>query len=174
MFHSIKLSKTAALFFAVFVALAITGTSMAKGGGVPAKDFTLKSNQSKNIRLSDLRGQVVMLNFWASWCGPCRQEMPLLNKIHQKYSPAGFTLLGINMDDDTSNADKLLKEIPVDFPILYDTNSKVSETYKVDAMPSSVMIDCDGNISYIHKGYKSGDEKAYIKHIKGLLRACSS
>jgi len=137
-----------------------------------AHDFTLKSNSGKNIRLADLRGQVVMLNFWASWCGPCRQEMPLLDELYSRYSGAGFTLLGVNVEADPKEADMLLKEIPVSFPILYDTTSKVSEQYKVSAMPSSVLIDCDGNMSYLHLGYKPGDEKEYQKRIKGLLRQC--
>ncbi len=174
MTFSAKLIKAAAIAVSLTLCIFPAGISMAKGGGKTATDFTLKSNKGKNFRLSDLRGQVVMLNFWASWCGPCRQEMPLLDKIHKKYSPAGFTLLGINVESDPKEANHLLKEIPVDFPILYDTSSKVSEAYKVDAMPSSVMIDCDGKVSYLHKGYKPGDEKAYIKHIKGLLRSCSS
>jgi Thiol-disulfide isomerase and thioredoxins len=138
-----------------------------------AHDFTLKSNSGKNIRLADLRGQVVMLNFWASWCGPCRQEMPLLDELYSRYSGAGFTLLGVNVEADSEAANAVLKEIPVSFPIVYDTTSKVSEAYDVDAMPSSVMIDCDGNMTYLHRGYKPGDEKAYKTHIKALLRSCS-
>nr|WP_075186963.1 TlpA disulfide reductase family protein [Teredinibacter haidensis] len=168
------LLKSAIILLSAVFTLALAPVSMAEKPGKPAIDFTLKSNQGKNVRLSDLRGQVVMLNFWASWCGPCRQEMPLLDKIHKKYSPAGFTLLGINSEEDSKEADRLLKQVPVSFPILYDTTLKVNEYYKVDAMPSSVMIDCDGNMSYIHRGYKPGDEKAYIKHIKGLLRSCSN
>ncbi len=139
----------------------------------PAKDFTLKSRNGKNVRLSDLRGRVVMLNFWASWCGPCRQEMPLLDKLAQRYEPAGFSLLGVNVDADKKLADKVLKDIPVDFEILYDPTSKVSEAYKVDVMPSSIMIDCDGNLNYLHRGYVSGDEKVYKSMIKKLLRSCN-
>ncbi len=138
----------------------------------PAKDFTLKSTKGKNVRLSDLRGRVVMLNFWASWCGPCRQEMPLLDKLSQRYESAGFTLLGVNVEADKSAADGLLKEIPVSFPVLYDPTSKVSEMYKVEAMPSTVMIDCDGNLNYLHRGYVPGDEKIYKQKIKELIRAC--
>ena len=139
----------------------------------PAGDFTLKSNQDKNIRLSDLRGQVVMLNFWASWCGPCRQEMPLLNSIHERYSPAGFTLLGINNDVSEEKANEFLRERPVDFPILYDLKGEVRKIYKkYEGIPLSIFIDCDGNIAEVHRGYKSGDEKSYIKNIKSLLKQC--
>lgn len=166
---SLKITR---LFFVGLCTLALTPLAMAGSGKTAASDFTLKSNQGKNIRLSELRGQVVMLNFWASWCGPCRQEMPLLDKIYQRYTSAGFTLLGVNVEADPKEADQLLKKTPVSFPILYDTSSTVSESYHVDAMPSSVLIDCDGNVAYLHRGYKPGDEKTYIKHIKGLLRSC--
>ena len=138
----------------------------------PAKDFTLKSNKGKNIRLADLRGQVVMLNFWASWCGPCRQEMPLLDKLSQRYGRAGFTLLGINTEESQEDADNLLKEIPVSFPILYDSTKKVSDMYKVDAMPTTILVDCDGKMNYLHRGYVPGDEKTYKKRIKKLLASC--
>lgn len=139
----------------------------------PAPDFTLKSNTGKNIRLSELRGQVVMLNFWASWCGPCKQEMPLLDALYKRYSPAGFTLLGINAEEDLSEAKALLAKDPVAFPVLFDTDSKMSETYGVDAMPSSVLIDCNGNMRHLHRSYVPGDEKIYKKLIKSLLRECN-
>lgn len=170
LFQTFRVAAGAAL---MIIGLTASGPLLAKELKGPAHDFTLKSNDGKNVRLSDLRGQVVMLNFWASWCGPCRQEMPLLDKLYQKYSPAGFTLLGVNVEADPKEADHLLKEIPVSFPVLYDTTSKVSEAYKVDAMPSSVLIDCDGNLSYLHRGYKPGDEDEYKKRVKGLLRSCS-
>lgn len=168
-----KFLKTILVALVTTASLALAGGATAASSGGPAKDFTLKANNGKNIRLSDLRGQVVMLNFWASWCGPCRQEMPLLDKLYKKYSSAGFSLLGVNVEADPKEADALLKEIPVSFPVLYDTTSKVSEAYKVDAMPSSVLIDCDGKVSYLHKGYKPGDEKVYKKRVKDLIRSCS-
>lgn len=157
------------LIAAVFGLLIAVSTSAREVSG-PAPDFTLKSNQGKNIRLEDLRGQVVMLNFWASWCGPCRQEMPLLDELYKRYNPAGFTLLGVNVDADVESANKLLEEIPVSFPVVYDTNSKVSEAYNVDAMPTTIFIDRDGQLRYIHRGYKAGDENEYRKIIKELIR----
>lgn len=135
-----------------------------------APNFTLKSNTGKNIKLSELRGQVVLLNFWASWCGPCRQEMPLLEKLQQRYSALGFTVLGVNVEEDSSKAKTLLKDIRVSFPILFDTQNTVSKQYKVSAMPSTVMIDRDGNMRYLHKGYKPGDEAQYKKWVKQLIK----
>lgn len=135
----------------------------------PAPDFTLKSLTGETVRLSSLKGQVVMLNFWASWCAPCRQEMPLLNKIHTDYHKAGFTLLGINLDDQTSAAQEFLKSTPVVFPVLLDSKGKVAELYKNTAMPSSYFIDKKGNFVHLHQGYRPGEEETYRKVIKKLL-----
>lgn len=137
---------------------------------IDAPDFTLKSLKGENLRLSEFRGQVVLLNFWASWCGPCRQEMPLLDDIQKKYSPLGFTVLGINVDLKPEKAFQYLKDTPVDFPVLFDPESKVSELYSVTAMPSTALIDKDGKVRFIHAGYKSGDEEIYRNKIKDLLR----
>ena len=162
------------IFMSVLAAGALARNAKHEELSGPAKDFTLKSNQGgKNIRLSDLRGNVVMMNFWASWCGPCRQEMPLLDQLSQRYEAAGFKLLGINVEADKAAADGLLREIPVSFPILYDPTSKVSEMYKVEAMPTTVLIDCDGNMNYLHRGYVPGDEKIYRDRVKKLLRSCN-
>src|SRR5512139_1896717 len=87
---------------------------------VPAPDFSLAARDGGNVQLSSLRGQVVMINFWATWCGPCRQEMPLLEQLHAKYEPLGFTLLGVNVEPDSAEAEKWLKSVPVSFPILFD------------------------------------------------------
>ncbi|KZZ54023.1 TlpA disulfide reductase family protein, partial [Oleiphilus sp. HI0123] len=136
--------------------LSLSGLSSAEQLSGAAPDFTLKSNQGSNIRLEELKGEVVMLNFWASWCGPCRQEMPLMNDIFAKYEDLGFTILAVNVDEDSADADRFLKALPVDFPVVYDSTSKVSEMYEVDAMPTTVMIDRDGNKRFLHRGYKPG------------------
>lgn len=135
-----------------------------------APNFTLKSNSGKNLKLSEFRGQVVMVNFWASWCAPCRQEMPLLEKMYKKYKPLGFTLLGVNVEEDSRKARSLLKGLKVSFPILFDNTNKVSKLYNVTAMPSTVLIDRNGKMRYLHKGYKPGYEKDYEKQVRKLIR----
>ena len=136
----------------------------------PAPNFTLKSLSGENIKLSELTGNVVLINFWASWCGPCRQEMPYLNAIHNKYEALGFTVLGVNVEEQVANARSFIAERPVDFPILFDSNNKVSELYKVIAMPTTVVIDRDGKMRFLHQGYQSGDEVEYRKMVKILVR----
>jgi peroxiredoxin len=136
----------------------------------PAPDFTLQARSGKAVELTRFKGQVVMLNFWASWCGPCRQEMPLLDSIYKKYSKAGFIMLGVNVEPDSKAADDWLKQTPVTFPILYDTDSKVSKLYGVSGMPSTVIVDRKGMVRMIHRGYKPGDEEEYLSSIRTLMR----
>lgn len=135
----------------------------------PAMDFTLKSRSGENIKLSELRGEVVMINFWASWCGPCREEMPLLEDLYNEYKDYGFTLLGVNVDENREAAEKLLGQIPVSFPVLFDPESSVTQLYDVDAMPSTILVDRDGNLRYLHRGYKPGYEKHYDEQVKALV-----
>lgn len=135
-----------------------------------APNFTLKSNSGKNIRLSELKGQVVLVNFWASWCGPCRQEMPKLEDLYQKYNKLGFTILGINVEEDATKANQIIAKGGISFPILYDNQNSVSKLYNVSAMPSTVIIDRNGNQRAVHLGYKPGYEDLYASEIKKLVR----
>ncbi len=138
--------------------------------GQPAPDFTLKSLQGENLRLEEYRGKVVLINFWASWCGPCRQEMPILDRIHKRYAPAGFSVLGVNVESEEKKARKVANRLNVSFPLLFDQNQQVSEAYSLESMPYTVLVDRDGQVRYIHHGYKPGDENKYINRLKQLLR----
>ena len=148
----------------------IAGTSNATGPAPAAPDFALPSRDGGEVRLSELKGQVVMINFWATWCGPCRQEMPLLQQIHAKYEPLGFTMLGVNVEPDSVAAQNWLKGMPVSFPILVDRKSEVSSSFGVEAMPSSVLIDREGRVRHVHRGYKPGDEAVYADLVRGLVK----
>ena len=140
------------------------------GDGEPAPNFTLNDADGNAVSLGDLKGQVVMINFWASWCGPCRQEMPLLEQIHRKYEPLGFTLLGVNVEENSADGQAFLKDRPVSFPVLYDPENGISKLYDVVAMPSTVLIDRQGNVRYLHHGYKPGYENEYMDQIRALSR----
>ena len=150
--------------------LLIAASAGAAPAPAPAPAFTLPARGGGTLDLSKYKGQVVMINFWASWCGPCRQEMPLLQNIYDKYSKQGFTLLGVSIDDDSKTAEAFLKKTPVTFPVLFDTKSQVSGLYQVQGMPTSVFIDRKGNVRLIHESYKPGDENGYLDEIRSLIR----
>jgi thiol-disulfide isomerase/thioredoxin len=138
----------------------------------PAPAFQLSGRGGKNVDLSQFKGQVVMINFWATWCGPCRQEMPLLEDIYKKYKPMGFTLVGVNVEPATGDPEGWLSKLPkaVTFPVAFDVDSKVSKLYKVAGMPTTVFIDRKGNVREIHRGYKPGDENLYLTQIRSMLK----
>ena len=154
----------------ILSAFAATGLASSGLEGQTAPDFALKSSTGENMRLSEYRGDVVMVNFWATWCGPCRQEMPLLDELYQRYSRVGFNLLGVNLDDDSRRAMQMIEELGVNFPVLFDARKQVSELYDVDAMPVTVIIDRGGTVRYVHQGYKPGYEDKYLTQIRSLLR----
>lgn len=150
----------------------LAATSLASSGltGQTAPDFALKSSSGENLRLSEYRGDVVMVNFWATWCGPCRQEMPILDELYSRYQRVGFSLLGVNIDDNSSKAMNMVNELGVTFPVLFDSRKEVSELYDVDAMPVTLLIDREGTVRYVHQGYKPGYEDKYLEQIRSLLR----
>lgn len=164
----------AAALLAAIVALALPAWAAADSAAdavtpTPAPGFTLPARDGRQVSLAQFKGNVVMLNFWASWCGPCRQEMPLLESIYQKYKDLGFTLVGVNVEPDSGKANAWLKATPVNYPILYDTQSKVSQLYQVQAMPTTVIIDRKGMVRFLHRGYLPGDENEYLDSIRALI-----
>ncbi|HET7764805.1 MAG TPA: TlpA disulfide reductase family protein [Burkholderiales bacterium] len=138
--------------------------------GATAPDFAAKSISGRNVRLSELRGQVVLINFWASWCGPCRQELPLLGKIYSQYQRAGFALLAVNVDDNRKDAEGMLKRLDLKFPTLFDGGKNVAKLYGVDMMPATLVIDRDGRVRFVQRGYYDGYERKYEQQVKELLK----
>ncbi len=138
--------------------------------GAPAPQFALPASAGGTVSLADFKGQVVLLNFWASWCGPCRQEMPILDQLYHKYHQAGFTLIGVNVEPASEAATKILASNPVAFPVLFDKASTVSNLYGVPGMPSTIIVDRKGTVRYVHQGYKPGDENEYLDQIRTLMR----
>jgi peroxiredoxin len=158
---------------ALSLALAVAAPARAAGApaaGPAAPDFTLHAADGRNVRLDELRGQVVLVNFWATWCGPCREEMPRLNALYEKYRKSGFVLLGVNIDDNPATAIATAGKLAVSFPILLDTDKQVSKLYKLTDMPSTALIDRDGRLRYVHRGFREGVEADYDQQIRALLK----
>jgi peroxiredoxin len=155
---------------ALAVALTAGTASSAIAPATQAPDFTLHALSGPNMRLKEQRGRVVMVNFWATWCAPCRQEMPQLVRLYEKYRSSGFVLLGVNVDDDSSKAVEVANKLGVTFPVLLDADNTVSKLYDLSTMPSTVLIDRDGKVRYVHRGYLAGYEDSYEKQIRELLK----
>jgi len=152
------------------LAAATSAHAVAPLADAVAPDFTLRGADGRNVRLDELRGQVVLVNFWATWCGPCREEMPRLETLYEKYRKSGFVLLGVNVDDDPHAALATASKLNVSFPVLLDTDKKVSKLYGLETMPSTVVIDRDGKMRFLHRGYRAGTETDYERQIRGLLK----
>jgi peroxiredoxin len=167
---SSSFGPTRRTLLAAGLALGSVGLSRAAVSTGLAPDFTLRTAEGGNLRLQEQRGQVVMVNFWASWCAPCRIEMPHLNKLHDKYRAAGLKLLGVNVDEDAGKAVGTASKWGVKFPVLLDADKKVSRLYDLNSMPTTVLIDRDGKVRHLHRGYRDGYEVTYEQQIRELLK----
>jgi thiol-disulfide isomerase/thioredoxin len=139
--------------------------------GQRAPDFVLRSWEGENMRLSEHSGEVVLINFWATWCGPCRQEMPLLDEIYGKYRRAGLVLFSVNLDEanNLDAAREMATTLRVSYPVLFDERKEVSRAYQASSMPLTVLIDREGVVRYISEGYKVGYETRYTDKLRELL-----
>src|SRR4051794_37962971 len=137
--------------------------------GQAAPDFALRTFSGQNLRLSENLGDVVIINFWATWCGPCRQEMPLLDDIQAKYRRAGMVLLSVNLDEDQARAEEFARTLKISYPVLVDAKKEVAKAFQVGNMPATVLVDRSGVIRYVSDGYKSGYEKRYTDKLRELL-----
>ncbi len=158
------------LLGAILVIFTVSTLADSSLEGQVAPDFVLRSATGENLRLSEYRGDVVLINFWATWCGPCRQEMPLLDDLYGRYQRVGFNLLGVNIDEDSRRAMQMVQELGVNFPVLFDENKEVSKLYEVEAMPVTILVDREGIVRHVHHGYKPGYEEKYLTEIRSLLR----
>jgi peroxiredoxin len=138
--------------------------------GKEAPDFVLKSMDGRNLRMSEFRGQVVLVNFWARWAGDSRQEMPALDRISTTYSRAGLVVLGVSVDEDLNRAREFAGAMKVSYPLMFDTGSSIGRDYLLEKMPMTILVDRAGVVRYSNVGFKRGDERAYLDHIRELLR----
>jgi peroxiredoxin len=157
--------KTLIATLTLLAAVAATAPAAAS----PAPDFTLKTLDGPALRLAEQRGQVVLVNFWASWCAPCKVEMPHLNALADKYRHTGVVLVGINVDDDPKKAAAEARKLGIRFPVLLDTDKAASKAYKLEAMPTTVLVDRDGRVRHVHQGYRPGYETTYDAQIRALV-----
>jgi peroxiredoxin len=137
--------------------------------GQPAPDFVLRTLDAGNVRISEFRGDVVVLNFWAAWCSTCQQEMARLDSLQQKYQRAGLVTLAINLDDDVERARDVSRRLSMSYPMLFDPARETGRLFLVDSMPTTLFIDREGVVRYSHGPYRAGDDDLYLQQLRKLL-----
>ncbi len=145
---------------------ALPGTSAPVAGQL-APDFEMVYADGKRVRLSDLRGQPVLINFWASWCGPCRVEMPELVKAHDAHRSHGLVILAVNVEETIQQVQPFVDEFDMPFPVVLDSAGEVSRQYQVRNLPSSIFIDRTGTIAVRWVGILTPEQLQ--KHLERIL-----
>jgi peroxiredoxin len=164
------LSIRTVLVAALALALLSGSSAVATEVGDVAPAFKLaRLDGSGEIKLGDLRGKIVFLDFWASWCGPCQKSMPEFDAMAKQLPADRFALIGVNVDKDVGAAKKALAKRPVSYTILSDPSGTLPGRYGVETMPMAYLIDGDGAIRYVHKGFRDGDIEKLRQHIDKLL-----
>ena len=148
--------------------LLLGALSQVPAHAVKATNFNLRGIDS-TVNLGNYRGRVVYLDFWASWCTPCRKSFPWMNAMQKQYGKYGFEVVAINLDENRELANQFLQQTPANFTVAFDPSGKTAESYSVDVMPSSFLIDRKGELVAIHKGFRQVDSAALEKEIRQLL-----
>jgi thiol-disulfide isomerase/thioredoxin len=122
-----------------------------------------------DLDLNAYRGKVVYVDFWASWCGPCKQSFPWLDRLVREYSSQNFVVIGVNVDKDRERAERFLSDTPADFSIVYDPKGELATAYKVSGMPGGVLIDRAGHVRFQHAGFSEKQKGIYEEQVQSLL-----
>lgn len=172
-----KTGRKLILSFALVAFCATTGywlqASAAKGLGKGDKFPKINMQylgKKKKLNGKALKGKVVIYDFWASWCTPCKVELPFLDKLYKKHRKEGLVVIGINVDEEQGSAQKFLKDHPVRFPIVFDKGKKLIDKAKVSTMPTSFIVDRQGVIRYHHQGFHKESMGKFRSQVKSLLK----
>ena len=155
----------------VLIALCIVTSARAVRVGEAAPAFELAQADGKPVSLAQLRGNVVYVDFWASWCAPCKRSFPWMNALHDQHHGDGLVIIGINVDKRRSDADRFLRDVPAAFPIAFDTNGATPAAFDVKGMPSSYLIDRNGVVIAVEEGFHDDRAAALENRIRALLQS---
>jgi peroxiredoxin len=160
--------QRASLAIVLAVAVGVTATA-AKGLSKSAPDIVLQRADGETVRLSAYRGKVLLVDFWASWCPPCKASFPALDALYREYESRGVEVLAVNVDERRQDADGFLKDHPHQMTVVFDPKGASPTAFDVKGMPSSFVIDKSGHIRFVHMGYSSNVEESYRQEIDQLL-----
>jgi cytochrome c biogenesis protein CcmG/thiol:disulfide interchange protein DsbE len=162
--------QRAGFVVAIVAALScVAGTAWALAAGARAPEIGLRDRSNQMVNLASLRGQVFVVDFWASWCAPCAQEMPFLEGLYASLHQEGFTVIGVSQDSDAGHIDTFLGRVHVSFPIAQDTGQAVAHRYGPGAMPTTFIVDRRGIVRYVHNGFRRGDAATIEREIRALI-----
>jgi thiol-disulfide isomerase/thioredoxin len=149
--------------------LCVAGVASALDSGARLPEIGLQDLAGHRVDLASLKGKVVLVDFWASWCAPCKQEMPVLERLYQKYKDRGLVVVGVSVDQEGTNVGAFLKQLKVSFPIVHDKGHDVANRFKPPRMPSSYIVDRNGVVRNVHGGFRAGDDATIEGEITKLL-----
>ncbi len=157
------------LLSVVLVALAVPASALERGARAPEID--LRDRGGARVRIGGLRGKVVLVDFWASWCAPCREELPVLQRLYDRHRSRGFTVIGVNVDRERRNMDGFVERFRLTFPVVHDANHRVADRYAPTTMPSSYLVDRAGVVRHVFRGFRASDARELEERIRALLDA---
>ncbi|NTW48892.1 MAG: TlpA family protein disulfide reductase [Chlorobiales bacterium] len=165
--------KSAVVLVALW--LFMGGSAFAQAVGSDAPDFSATDTQGQKVSLSDLKGKVVLLDFWASWCAPCKQEMPFLIELYKQYKDKGFEVVAVNLDTQEKNMTRFIEqmsaspEFKITFKVISDPKAQIAGKYKLEGMPTTLLIDKQGHIRYRYQGFHPSKKEDYKSDIEQLF-----
>jgi peroxiredoxin len=137
--------------------------------GKPAPDLVARGLSGQNVRVSEHRGEVVVVSFWSGSCNTCRNQLEALDRIAKTYASAGLTVIGVNLDDNVTRAEKFARAQAVQFPLLISAPENTGRDYRVDRLPMMVFVDREGVLRAAHREFKARDEDLYVRELRTLL-----
>lgn len=156
---------------AIAAALLVAGGAVAAEVGAPAPAFALPDAFGAPVSLAALRGRVVYVDFWASWCAPCKRSFPWMNELERRYADRGLAVVAINVDKRREDAERFLRQVPATFTVLYDSAGTAPAAWGVEAMPSSFLVDARGTVIAVEQGFRDDRKAALEERIRALLAA---
>lgn len=159
------------LLFCVALSVLNIEQAQALNEGVDAPSCNIKTlgNSNALVDLSRLRGQVIYVDFWASWCGPCAKSFPYMNTLHANFKDSGLKIVAVNVDEQVADAEAFLREQPAEFSIALDADQACAKSFDVQAMPSTYLVDRKGKVRYIHLGFRGSEAETLQSQVRQLL-----